>query len=142
MLAYFNFLLVPRTIPVEIFDLIGYQWLKQITTITSTVDDYLMISLWLLWLKIMIKNWKLVIWQRKIDVMVSVSNLKKKMQYALFTWLLHSVFKEEQKCSKNARDIRKIQGWHFVLFKIVQKTFINPLEKLVLEALTCFYSCT
>ena len=88
-----------------------------------------------------------------IDVMVTVSNLKKKRCsirflhdyfFCCFCFFLidyYSLFLEKnskQKFSKNVRNIRKYQDWHFVLFGKTLKTSINPLKKPLQEALTSF----
>ena len=91
-----------------------------------------------------------MIWQWKIDVMVTVSNLKKKRcsmrflrDYFFFFFLInyYNLFLEKnsrQKFNKNVRNIRKSQSWHFILLGKTSKTSINPLEKPLQEALLSF----
>ena len=94
-----------------------------------------------------------MIWQWKIDVMVNVSNLKKKRCsmrflrdyfFLLFFFFLidyYNLFLEKnsrQKFNKNVRNIRKSQSWHFILLGKTSKTSINPLEKPLQEALLSF----
>ena len=94
-----------------------------------------------------------MIWQWKIDVMVTVSNLKKKRCsmrflrdyfFLLFFFFLidyYNLFLEKnsrQKFNKNVRNIRKSQSWHFILLGKTSKTSINPLEKPLQEALLSF----
>ena len=92
----------------------------------------------------MIKNCKLVICQSKIIVMVSVSILKKRPSVRFLLYYFNLLLKKNSslKFGKNVRNVRKNQGWHFILFRKTKKTYVNPLEKLLLEALTCFNSCT
>ena len=95
-----------------------------------------------------------MIWQWKIDVMVTVSNLKKKrcsmrflrdyFFFVVFFFFLidyYNLFLEKnsrQKFNKNVRNIRKSQSWHFILLGKTSKTSINPLEKPLQEALLSF----
>ena len=94
-----------------------------------------------------------MIWQWKIDVMVTVSNLKKKrcsmrflrdyFFFVVFFFLIdyYNLFLEKnsrQKFNKNVRNIRKSQSWHFILLGKTSKTSINPLEKPLQEALLSF----
>ena len=75
----------------------------------------------------MIKNRKLAIWQSKIDVMTGVWYLKKRCSMRFLFDNLSLKKNSSLKFSKNVRNIRKNQGWHFILFRKIQKTSINPL---------------